>query len=206
MKMSEIPYTPLTGKINKYFEKFQEVGVPNKVNTSWLKTLGFKSGNDTYILRVLKYIGFIDDSGIPTEFWKQYKDPTKAKIVIAQAIKQGYKKLFDLYPDAFRKDREALYAFFSSETGKAKSTVDLMVTTLVNLCQLADFEQVPIPVALPPLKVEEAVVSVKPEKRIIRELHINIQLHLPPTNDPTVYDNLFKSLKKHLLSAEENAS
>jgi len=178
--MSEIPYTPLPGKIRKYFEKFQEVAIPqNKVNTSWLKTLGFKSGNDAYILRVLKYIRFIDASGNPTEFWRQYKDPTKAKVVMAQAIKQGYKELFGVYPDAFRKDREALYAFFSSKTGKAKST---------------------------PSKLKETVVSVKPEKDIIRELHINIQLHLPATNDPTVYDNLFKSLKKHLLSAEENAS
>jgi len=204
--MSEIPYTPLTGKIRKYFEKIQEVAIPqNKVNTSWLKTLGFKSGNDGYILGVLKYIGFIDASGIPTEFWKQYKDPTRAKVVMAQAIKQGYKELFDLYPDAFRKDREALYAFFSSKTGKAKSTVNLMVTTFINLCQLADFEQESL-VTVPPPKPKETVVSVKPEKGIIRELHINIQLHLPATNDPTVYDNLFKSLKKHLLSAEENAS
>jgi len=29
--MSEIPYTPLTGKIRKYFEKIQEVAIPNKV-------------------------------------------------------------------------------------------------------------------------------------------------------------------------------
>ena len=205
--MSKIPYTPLTGKIRKYLEKFQGVGTPSKVNTSWLRTLGFKGGNDAYILRVLKYIGFIDASGTPTKFWTQYKDPTKAKVVMAQAIKQGYKELFATYPDAFRKDREALYAFFSSKTGKAKATVDLMVTTFINLCQLADFKQeAPVPVAVSPPKPEEAVVSVKPEKGIIRELHIDIQLHLPATNDPTVYDNLFKSLKKHLLSAEENAS
>ena len=80
-----------------------------------------------------------------------------------------------------------------------------MVSTFINLCQLADFER-EAPIAVPPSKLKETVVSVKPEKGIIRELHINIQLHLPATNDPTVYDNLFKSLKKHLLSAEENAS
>lgn len=204
--MSEIPYTPLPGKIGKYFEKFQEAGIPSKVNTTWLKTLGFKSGNDAYILRVLRYIGLIDNSGAPTELWKQYKDPMKAKVVMAQAIKQGYKELFETYPDAFRKDREALYSFFSSKTGKSKKTVDLMVSTFINLCQLADFEQeIPVPVSVAPPKPGEAVVGGKPEKGILPELHINIQLHLPATDDPTVYDNLFKSLKKHLLSAEDNA-
>jgi hypothetical protein len=203
--MSEIPYTTLTGKIKEYFDKFQEAGVPDKkVNTAWLKTLGFRSGNDAYILRVLKYIGFIDSSGVPTEFWKQYKAPTKSKVVLAQAIRQGYKELFATYPDANRKDREALYSFFSSKSGKAKATVDYMVNTFTNLCQLADFEkEAPIPTVVP---LAPEPVGVKPERGVISELHINIQLHLPATTDSTIYDNLFKSLKKHLLSAEEHAS
>jgi len=204
--MSEIPYTPLYGKIKEYFDKIQEAAVPDKANTSWLKILGFKSGNDTYILRVLKYIEFIDKSGVPTDFWKQYKDPTKSKVVLAQTIREGYKELFATYLDAHRKDREALYAFFSSKTGKSKRTVDLMVNTFNGLCQLADFEaEAPeIPkgplMALPPEKVG---LKVKPKKGVISEMHINIQLHLPATNDSTVYDNLFKSLKKHLLLEEE---
>jgi len=201
--MSEIPYTPLTGKIKEYFAKFQEVAVPKKVNTKWLKLLGYKSGNDAYILRVLKYINFIDSSGVPTEFWRQYKDPTKSKVVLAQAIRQGYKELFATYPDANRKDREALYAFFSSKTGKAKATVDLMVSTFINLCQLADFEaEVPKEIA-PTAAPEKPIPYSKIEKGIISELHINIQLHLPATTDPTVYNNLFKSLRKYLLSEEE---
>jgi hypothetical protein len=204
--MSEIPYTPLTGKIKEYFDKFQEAGVPDKVNTAWLKILGFKSGNDAYILRILKYINFIDSSGAPTEFWRQYKDPTKSKIVLAQAIRQGYKELFATYPDANRKDREALYAFFSSKTGKAKATVDLMVNTFTNLCQLADFEaEAPkLGLEMPKPAVSEKPISyIKSEKGVIPELHINIQLHLPPTTDSTVYDNLFKALRKYLLSEEE---
>jgi hypothetical protein len=203
--MSEIPYTPLAGKIKEYFDKFQEAGVPDKVNNPWLNSLSFKSGNDSYILRVLKYIDFVDSSGVPTEFWKQYKDPTKSKAVLAQAMRQGYKELFATYPDANRKDREALYSFFSSKSGKAKLTVDLMVSTFVNLCELADFEkEAPTPTPIP-LGAPEPV-GFKPEKGVISELHINIQLHLPPSTDPAVYDNLFKSLKKHLLSAEEHAS
>jgi len=204
VRMSEIPYTPLPGKIKEYFDKFQEVAVPEvKVNAEWLSILGFKGGNDWYITKILKYIGFIDSSGMATDLWRQYKDPTRSRAVLAQGIRQGYKDLFSTYPDAQRKDREALYAFFSSKTGKAKRTVDLIVNTFVNLCQLADFEKEAPPTLTLPLKGGE---GLRLEKGMIPEIHINIQLHLPPTSDSTVYDSLFKSLKKNLLSAEENAS
>jgi hypothetical protein len=204
--MSEIPYTPLPGKMKEYFDKFQEVGTPSKVNREWLKSIGFASGNDSYIISILKFIQFVDASNTPTDFWKMYKDPTKARGVLAQAIKGGYKELFDTYPDANRKDREALYAFFSSKTGKAKATVDLMVSTFTNLCQLADFEAEAPKLGLEILKPtvpEKPVSYIKPGKGVISELHINIQLHLPATTDSAVYDNLFKSLRKYLLSEEE---
>lgn len=197
--MSEIPYTPLAGKIKEYFVKFQEAGVPPKVNRAWLNSLGFSSGNDYYIIRVLKFIKFIDASNVPTDLWKRYKNPREAGSVLAQGIREGYKSLFGVYEDAHRKDREAIYAFFSSKTGKSKVTVDLMVNTFANLCQLADFEAVPTKPELP----EKAQVRITPKiKSVIPEIHINIQLHLPATDDPSIYENLFKSLKKHLLSAE----
>jgi len=207
--MSEIPYTVNPAKIKQYLAKFQEVGNPPKgVNREWLKTIGFSGGNDSYIITVLKYIKFIDASNAPTELWKAYKDPTKGHGVLAQGIREGYKELFETYPDANRKDREALYAFFSSKTGKAKHTVDYMVSTFFNLCQLADFEMEAPKIEIEPIKPKVVdmpipVASSRPEKGIISEIHVNIQLHLPATNDPTIYDNLFKSLRKHLLSEKE---
>lgn len=204
--MSEPPYTPLTGKLKQYFDKIKEVRDPEKVDTTWLASVGFKSGNDSYILRVLKYIGFVDDSKRPTELWKRYRDPTQSSAVLAQAIRTGYKDLFNIYADAYRKDREALYAYFSSRSNKAERTKNLMVSTFQNLCELADFEALieevePIPV--PKLPEEERPIPSIERRLGVREIHINIQLHLPATDDPSVYDNLFKSLKKHLLSVEE---
>ena len=44
-------------------------------------------------------------------------------------------------------------------------------------------------------EIEEDDFSVKLPKT---QLHYNIQIHLPESRDPAVYDALFKSLKKHL--------
>jgi hypothetical protein len=206
--MSEIPYTSLTGKIKAYFDKFREAGIPPKVNNPWLNSLGFKSGNDYYIVGVLKYIKFIDSSGVPTDFWRQFKDPSKSKAVMAQAIKQGYGELFATYSDASKRSRDEIYAVFSSKSGKAKTTVDYMVNTFVNLCQLADFEApsvllaqpsaTPSPTPAVPTQITGAKLPITPEGGV--RLDVSIRIELPVTQDADVYDKIFKSLKKYLLT------
>ena len=64
--MADFTYTTVPGKIKQLLTKIWEVGVPQKVTVQWLKTVGFKSSNDTSLIGVLKFIGFIDASGVPT--------------------------------------------------------------------------------------------------------------------------------------------
>jgi len=206
--MSETPYTVLAGKIKTYFDKFQQAGVPQKVDAGWLKSIGcWAGGNDNYILTVLKYIGFIDSSNAPTELWKSYKDPTKARTTLAKGIREGYKELFDTYPDANRKDKDTLYAFFSAKTGKAKKTVTYMVNTFTGLCQLADF-------GAEEYKKEQKEMLGEGEEKGKKKLqmmtqipeglvvNMNIQITLPITEDAKVYENIFKALREQLFKPE----
>ncbi|WNZ29950.1 MAG: DUF5343 domain-containing protein [Candidatus Bathyarchaeota archaeon] len=204
--MAEIPYTNLAGKIPEYFDKFQEVGIPEKVNYKWLESIGFKSSNDRYIVKVLKHMNFIDDSGVPTERWQNLKNPPLVATIIADGIRDAYADLFNTYDDAYRKDREALYAYFSSTTGKAKSTVELMINTFTNLCALANFEEKIVHKKenneKKPPKIGFSDVQIN-SGFVTPEVHINIQLHLPPTDNQDVYDSLFKSLRKHLFPGKD---
>ena len=205
--MSEVVYINLYGKIKEYLDKIQEVSVPDKITYKWLESLGFKSKNDRPILKILRAMNFVDSSKVPAERWQRFKNPQIAPLVLAEGIRDAYSDLFQTYEDAYRKDREALYAYFSTKTGKAKSTVNLMVSTFTALCELANFEE-KVPEFKPKAPSEVQVVPLPEAVRPLREeripeIHINVQLHLPPTNDVSVYDNLFKSLKKHLLSGKE---
>ena len=208
--MSEIPYTPTPGKIKEYFEKFQQVGNPTKVNRQWLELIGFKGGNDTYIISVLKFIGFIDSSNAPTEVWKLYKDTIKGRVVLARAIAAGYKELFSTYQDANRQNKEVIYAFFSSKTGKAKDTVERMVSTFTNLCQLADFEAGEIKIAEnEPKGFDEEKKDTKGRKTQMTPqmpegfaVNMNIQITLPVTEDAKVYENIFKALREQLFKSD----
>jgi len=194
----------MTGRIEEYFKKIMETQSPTVANNTWLKSIGFTSSNDRYLLRVLKYIGFIESGGTPSETWKEYRVPPKSKIVLARAIKKGYSNLFAIYPDAYRKDKEALYAYFSSQSNVAEKTITLMVNTFIALRDLADFEAPELKEITKPQEISEPehIEKLVKAKRAT-ELHINIQLHLPATDDSNVYDKLFESLKKHLLSDED---
>jgi hypothetical protein len=68
--MADFQYTTVPGKISTLFDKIRSVGVPPKVTVQWLKAIGFTSSNDTSLLPVAKAVGFADQSGVPTEYWK----------------------------------------------------------------------------------------------------------------------------------------
>lgn len=100
--MADFPYTSVTGKLKSFFEKIGQLGVPDTVDKKWIGSIGMKASNDPTIIPVLKFIGFIDQSGKPTDRWKNYRDKTRSRIVLAEAILDGYAELFKTYPDAHR--------------------------------------------------------------------------------------------------------
>ena len=120
---------------------------------------------------------------------------------MASALKNAYADLFDTYSNAYKENDSVLFDFFKGNTGAADRETGLMLKTFQNLCALADFEAVPA----------EAVVSeapVSPREKVTHiptlpsglTVNINVQLTLPATDDETVYDKLFSSLKNNLLS------
>ncbi len=128
--MQKAPYTPSPNNVKRFFEKIKELGVPTtKVNVEYLKSIGFKSGNDHYLLTASKTLGFIDAQNKPTDRWKIFKDKNKAPKAMADAIKKTYVDLFETYPDAYKKDEQALVDYFSAKYLVAKSVAKYMAQT-----------------------------------------------------------------------------
>lgn len=202
--MAEFPYTPSPASLKRLFEHIQSAKAPEKVTIKYLKSAGFTSSNDQYLSPILKFIGFLDGTGIPGDSWRAYRAPAKAKRVLAEAIRRGYKPLFDMYADAFRKDKEALRNFFSTHTNVGEATLNLIVRTFETLCELADFEgpatKSEIATSTETIKKKGTLLDVEPRREGKgMAVNINIQLQLPATDDSKVYDRLFEAMKKHLL-------
>jgi len=205
--MTDFPYTQVTGKLRTFFDKVQQVGIPSVVDKKWLASIGFTGSNDSTIIPVLKFIDFIDSSGKPIENWTGYRDKSRAGKVLAVGIIKGYSDLFSVYPDAYRRTDDELKAYFSSRTTAGEQVIAKTLTTLKTLLGLANFDNVSLETRSEKLsEIKNNDIEMKSEKISVKGLeagltvNINIQLTLPDTTDESVYDKLFASMKKHLLS------
>jgi len=204
--MASAIYTPTPASIPRFLAHIQTAGVPPKVSQEYLTSVGFKSTNDRPLIPVLKALGFLDSSAAPTERWRNYRDKGKAKGVLAAAITEAYSGLFETYPDAYRRDNEALRNYFSTHSSNLnESTLQLVVRTFKTLCEGADFAS--------PAAAEEVLDHVKiKDKGATTTVHtqaehdggltvnINIQLTLPATDDYNVYEKFFEAMNKTILA------
>ncbi|MFC4278308.1 DUF5343 domain-containing protein [Achromobacter aloeverae] len=209
--MADFAYTTVPGKLSGLLEKIRQVGVPPKASTQWLKSLGFTSSNDASLLGVLKQIGLIDPSSVPTSSWQQYRGAHHKK-TLGDAIRSGYADLFAVYPDAWQRTQTELEHVFSTSTTAGKQVVAKTVTTFKNLCASAEFspvaEQTNLSVHTDPL---HTAVTSKPGNvhsngiHGIPAVHIDIQVHISADSSPEQIDQIFKSMGKHLYGVGSDA-
>ncbi len=178
---------------------------PPKFTIRFLESLEFKSNPDRLVLGVLKSIGFLGEDGKPTERYFKFLDQTQSEIVLADGIRDAYADLFQVNKTANKLSKSEVVGKFKtlSQGQYSDSVLDKMAMTFVELCKLGDFETKP---AIEQESREDGEAESKEESasessRELRlgGLHYNIQIILPESRDPKVYDALFRSLKEHLL-------
>lgn len=200
--MADYTYTTVPGKIKPLLAKIQTVGVPTAVTQKWLKSIGFTSSNDGTLIGVLKQIKLIDQAGVPTERWNQYRG-AKHKEVLGDAIREGYADLYSIYPDAHQRSRQELEGVFVTSTKGGKEVVGKLASTFRQLADEAAFSgglqevpastvsaaalHAPLTPTMPP-----APTSGSPS------LHIDVQVHISADSSPEQIDQIFASMAKHL--------
>ncbi len=205
--MADYPYMNATSKIEEFFSKIKGMGAPKSVTKEWLGSIGFTSQNDRRVKRVLEHINFIDSSGSRMSKWDDYLDKTKAELVLAGAIREGYSNLFDTYPDANQRTDQELQSFFwATDKTLSPNTVKIMVNTFKALCSMADFSSESsngagngvsgnattadsdMPLVAPPPSLDSPTPT----------LHIDFQVHIAADAPPEQIDKIFESMAKHL--------
>ena len=200
--MADYPYALNTRKLRNFMSRIGEVGVPPKITVKWLEAAGLKSKNDRAIIGVLKFIDFINNDGVPTNEYKNYRGSEKGPLVLGLAIRKAYSELYEMYPEAHSKDSSTLENFFSTRSNLGAVARRAMVNTFQTLCGLASFETQP-EIIVKGSELEEAPFS---ESGIAQQrafgfqtLAINIQIALPETTNAAVYEEIFKAMKRYLL-------
>jgi hypothetical protein len=205
------PYVQSPEKFVSFLKKLPVIGIPAKFTVKALKSLGFTSSNDERFIPVIKFIGLLDSTGVPTVLWKEMR--ANAATALAKGLRQGYADLFSQHPNAHQLDDEALRTFFSVHSGLGAAAVARMVSTFKTVSQLSDPNTLAADIVEEasedaPVRADASSNSRKP--RITQTngsegmtININIQLQVPADATGEIYEKFFEAMRKHLWPTEE---
>lgn len=213
-------YLITTKNLDSFLNSLLTARAPEVFTQKFLESLEFKSTNDRLFIGMLKGLGFLDQTAVPTERYFKFLDQTQSKQILAEAVKEAYEDLFSVNTKANELTVQDVKSKLKTLTqGKPSDKVlGLMASTFKALVDYAEWNSPSTPKIAPLKKVEdkskeETVKLTEKEtadssmgkevlkeqiKTIDHQLHYNIQIHLPESRDQAVYDAIFKSLKSHL--------
>lgn len=192
--------------IEEVLNKVHETGRPDKVTTTYLKdTWLFKNAQYSAVVDVLKDLGFIDASGVPTNLYAEYQNPKNSGTALAKGVKLAYSKLFKAYPSGNTLSTEDLKGYFKQQTGAEKAVLEKIVSTFTKLCKMADFSSIAGDDGQTTFDANQQNILGNNITKNINSgktgltININIQLAVPETTDDKIYEKFFEAMKKHLL-------
>jgi len=202
-------YSQAYGVLGEFFGKIRDAQAPGKFGLQNLKDLGYKSNNHRPFIPLMKSLGFLSSDGSPTQRYQEYRNHSKSREIMGEAIKEAYSDIFLIKSNPTEKDKDLVQGKFKSYHNASDNVAKLHANTFYALLDLADLNHNPKPKAVIQDKQEEKQPSVEnkhediPTSKTLSAsrvgLHYNIQIHLPATKDVEVYNAIFKSLKEHLI-------
>lgn len=208
-KIMSLPTSYMTSvkRLPNILEAIQTAKAPKIFSTRFLEQLGFSSKGDRLIIGVLKDLGFLDDKGVPKEPYYNFLDQTHSETVLAEGVRAAWKDLFAVNVNAHELEKAGFVGKLRtlSEGQMTDKVMGNHFTTFSSLVKIADFTNPPPDPTTGDKRQDpnHKPLEDRPEER--REplqlggLVYNIQIVLPESRDPAVYDVLFRSMRDHLL-------
>lgn len=190
-------------------KSIQAAQAPARFTQKFLEGLGYANSNDRAVINVLKALGFLDESGVPTSRYHRYLDQTQSALVLAEGIREAYDDLFRINRNAHEMTAQDVRNKMRtlSEGAFTDRVLTQMAGTFTTLAKGADFSTAPTPGAesynTPPPEQREDITTPDPDAQSLgaaspfANLAYNINIQLPESRDPAVYNAIFKALREH---------
>lgn len=208
MSSKNIPYFSVPGTLTKILEKIKSAATPDNFNGDFLEnTLGFKGGNYKTFIPWAKKLGLVNSDGTPSTLYKKFRNPTTSKASLGEALRKGYSEIFAKDENADKLDKNKFKGLVMEATGESHDSkmLEYMVNSFWNAKTLAEFE----PKTegdekgsdTPDIQEKSGALTGEPHrKKLNLGLNYTINLVLPKTDDPAIYNAIFKSLRENLLN------
>lgn len=211
--MAQLPYMISASAARKVLEKIKEAPTPSKFTQNYLSTtLGFKGANEKAFISYAKSLGFLDPAGVPTTLYKQFRNPSLSGGALARGLMSAYKPLYERNEKFYELTKSKLLELVCAETGLDHDniTAKRITNTFFEVKKLAKFSEISGSEEADEAEQDEdgqEIESAEPPTGLgaMRPavdklgLSYSINLILPNTDDPKVFNAIFKSLKENLL-------
>jgi hypothetical protein len=206
-------YMASVKNLGEIFAQIIKGTAPSAFTVEHLKSIGFTSSNDRAVIPLLKDLGFLTESGAPTERYHAYRaGGQEAKAVLGQALLEAYQDLFHINANPTEADREAIKGKFKSTHNTTDRVAEQQAVTFYALLKLADIraaregrgESSSLRRKIEEAKQDEAksqddVGQKSKQDGYSLNLGYRIEVHLPATKDIEVYNAIFRSLRENIL-------
>lgn len=213
----KLPFINSTGLVQKILEQIIKAATPSRYTVDFQSTvLGYGSGSAKPFIPLLKRLGFLNSDGSPTDLYKEFRMETHRGLAMAKALKHGYSALYKVNEYAHELDKSKLKDAIIRVTGHDKDAgvVRAIAGTFEALKNYAKFfatdSETETKIEEDKLRYESpAMISSTNSERKVdttgtsargMNLSYTINLNLPASKDPEVFNAIFKTLKENLLN------
>lgn len=210
-----LPYSTSVGTLEKMLEKIKTASVPERFTQDFVNTkLAMKGGTANACIPFLKKLGFVGTDGVPSDLYREFRNPKKSRTALGKAFRKVYARLYEMNEYVHDADDGEVLGLIVECTGGEKNSASTKYTlaTFNMLRKHADFEEGAegdldqngdeVPSDNGPSQFSYPLPHAQqppPSQRKGINLSYTINLNLPASKDIEVFNAIFKSIKNHLL-------
>jgi hypothetical protein len=132
------PYGPTTGTIQAL--QLMRKTTPSKVDGDFLRAHKIAPGNEYKVVGALRFLGLIDDNGMPMEKSRLLKTMGSTfTLALQEIVRSAYRELFH-YLDIKKATRDDVYNYFITESKLGTEMAAKAARFFITLCRMAQIE------------------------------------------------------------------
>jgi hypothetical protein len=196
------PYVNAYGNLSKLFGAIKTAAVPPKFTNDFMNTvLGLKSTSYRAMIPLLKRLGFLDQSNVPTQAYKDYREDEKSGAIMFSQLKPAYADLYTANEYAHKLTKAEVTSKLKTLVGASADdkVIPNVAGTFLELVKLSKFDGVHKKKKEPEGNQGDGDTGHGGQsgKPLNLGLSYTINLNLPATTEIEVFNAIFKSLSPH---------